>query len=198
MGDGPLPDEQMSSASLSPFFFSLPHNSLSSRYQDVLESSEIRPRATHPRRSRAGWGTPPPRSLPPAQPQATSSALGEVCSNGVLWCPWSSPRMIDGDPPQYRNERYARGKKGYNLILTGVAFMDSEFAFKSSGMGRRTVEYVHQAWAIDTSKLSSAAISRDTQKHYDVRTKCLAKFSSIYGPLPQKWEFGRRQDGWDK
>ncbi|KAE8808280.1 Exostosin-2 [Hordeum vulgare] len=138
--------------------------------------------------------------------------------------------MIDGDPPQYRNERYARGKKGYNLIRTGVAFMDSEFAFKrywseearegrdyvhknfncedllmnfmyangSSGMGRRTVEYVHPAWAIDTSKLSSVAISRDTQKHYDVRTKCLAKFSSIYGPLPQKWEFGRRQDGWDK
>ncbi|KAF6985890.1 hypothetical protein CFC21_003704 [Triticum aestivum] len=140
------------------------------------------------------------------------------------------PRMIDGDPPQYRNERYARGKKGYNLILTGAAFMDSEFAFKrywseeakegrdyvhknfncedllmnfmyanaSSGAGGRTVEYVHPAWAIDTSKLSSVAISRDTQKHYDVRTKCLAKFSSIYGPLPQKWEFGRRQDGWDK
>ncbi|XP_051208218.1 glucosamine inositolphosphorylceramide transferase 1 [Lolium perenne] len=138
------------------------------------------------------------------------------------------PRMIDGDPPQYRNERYARGKKGYNLILTGAAFMDSAFAFKrywseearegreyvhknfncedllmnfmyaNASSGGRTVEYVHPAWAIDTSKFSSVAISRDTQKHYDVRTSCLAKFTSLYGPLPQKWEFGRREDGWDK
>ncbi|KAK3134962.1 hypothetical protein QOZ80_5BG0412950 [Eleusine coracana subsp. coracana] len=139
------------------------------------------------------------------------------------------PRMIDGSPLQYRNERYARGKKGYNLILTGAAFMDSEFAFKkywsekaregrdyvhkhfncedllmnflyanASAGSSRTVEYVHPAWAIDTSKLSSVAISRDTQKHYDIRTDCLAKFSSIYGSLPHKWEFGMRQDGWDK
>ncbi|CAM0954245.1 unnamed protein product [Alopecurus aequalis] len=142
------------------------------------------------------------------------------------------PRMIDGDPPRYRNERYARGKKGYNLILTGAAFMDSAFAFSrywseearegreyvhknfncedllmnfmyanasaSTRTGARTVEYVHPAWAIDTSKFSSVAISRDTQKHYDVRTSCLAKFASLYGPLPQRWEFGKRQDGWDK
>uniref|UniRef100_I1PXH2 Glucosamine inositolphosphorylceramide transferase 1 n=2 Tax=Oryza glaberrima TaxID=4538 RepID=I1PXH2_ORYGL len=137
------------------------------------------------------------------------------------------PRMIDGDPLQYRNERYARGKKGYNLILTGAAFMDSEFAFSkywsqeakegrdyvhknfncedllmnflyANASSSRTVEYVHPAWAIDTSKLSSVAISRDTQKHYDIRTKCLAKFASIYGPLPQKWLFGMREDGWDK
>jgi hypothetical protein len=139
------------------------------------------------------------------------------------------PRMIDGKPLQYRNERYARGKKGYNLILTGAAFMDSEFAFKkywseearegrdyvhkhfncedllmnflyanASASSSRTVEYIHPAWAIDTSKFSSVAISRDTQKHYDIRTDCLAKFSSIYGFLPQKWEFGMRQDGWDK
>ncbi|KAJ1263842.1 hypothetical protein BS78_09G217900 [Paspalum vaginatum] len=137
------------------------------------------------------------------------------------------PRMIDGDPMQYRNERYARGKNGYNLILTGAAFMDSEFAFKTywseearegrdyvhknfncedllmnflyaNASSARTVEYVHPAWAIDTSKFSSVAISRDTQKHYDIRTKCLAKFSSIYGPLPRKWEFGIREDGWDK
>ncbi|KAI5017912.1 hypothetical protein ZWY2020_042800 [Hordeum vulgare] len=79
----------MRSASLSPFFFSLPHNSLSSRYQElqghrhdssVLESSEIRQRATHPRRSRAGCATPPPWSLPPAQPQATSC----LCPRGGL------------------------------------------------------------------------------------------------------------------
>ncbi|KAI5008857.1 hypothetical protein ZWY2020_009905 [Hordeum vulgare] len=79
----------MSSASLSPFFFSRPHNSLSSRYQElqghqhdssVLESSEIRQRATHPRRSRVGCATPPPWSLPPAQPQATSC----LCPRGGL------------------------------------------------------------------------------------------------------------------
>jgi hypothetical protein len=137
------------------------------------------------------------------------------------------PRMIDGNPMQYRNERYARGKNGYNLILTGAAFMDSEFAFKTywsekaregrdyvhknfncedllmnflyaNASSTRTVEYVHPAWAIDTSKLSSVAISRNTQKHYDIRTNCLTKFSSIYGPLPQKWEFGMREDHWDK
>ncbi|KAJ4787408.1 Glycosyltransferase family protein 64 protein C5 [Rhynchospora pubera] len=143
------------------------------------------------------------------------------------------PRLIDGDPLLYRNERYARGKNRYNLILTGAAFMDSQFAFnkywsEEAREGRdfvhknfncedllmnflyanssysnldygRTVEYVHPAWAIDTSKLSSAAISRNTQKHYDIRTKCLAKFKEIYGPLPiEKLEFGTRQDKWDK
>ncbi|KAJ3684751.1 hypothetical protein LUZ61_013915 [Rhynchospora tenuis] len=143
------------------------------------------------------------------------------------------PRLIDGDPLLYRNERYARGKNRYNLILTGAAFMDSQFAFNKywseearegiefvpknfncegllmnflyanssySNLGYgRTVEYVHPAWAIDTSKLSSAAISRNTQKHYDIRTKCLAKFKEIYDPLPlEKLEFGMRQDKWDK
>ncbi|KAI5012902.1 hypothetical protein ZWY2020_025168 [Hordeum vulgare] len=134
-----------------------------------------------------------------------ASALGEVCSNGVLWCTRRSPWMIDGDPPhefafkRYWSEEAREGRdyvhKNFNCEDLLMNFM---YANASSGMGRRTVEYVHPVWAIDTSKLSSVTISRDTQKHYDVRTKCLAKFSSIYGPLPQKWEFGRRQDGWDK
>ncbi|CAN6457151.1 unnamed protein product [Victoria cruziana] len=136
------------------------------------------------------------------------------------------PRLVDGKPLKYRNERYARKMNGYNMILTGAAFMDKEIAFERywSEMARegramvdrffncedvlmnflyanmsstRTVEYVHAAWAIDTSKLSTSAISRDTEEHYRKRTNCLMKFSEIYGHLPQKWMFASRQDGWD-
>ncbi|WOL03006.1 glycosyltransferase family protein 64 [Canna indica] len=137
------------------------------------------------------------------------------------------PRLIDGSPLQYRNERYARGKNGYNVILTGAAFMDCEYAFKkywseeasegrdfvdksfncedllmnflySNSSFERTVEYVHPAWAIDTSKFSTAAISRNTQVHYDIRTNCLSKFSALYGHLPSRWEFAKRLDSWDR
>lgn len=137
------------------------------------------------------------------------------------------PRLVDGTPLTYRNERYARSKKGYNMILTGAAFMDSEVAFQSywspeveqaravvddlfncedilmnfilaNQTAGRAVEYVHPAWAIDTSKLSSAAISRDTQGHYDKRTKCLKEFTRIFGGVPvRKWGFLSRKDGWD-
>jgi hypothetical protein len=137
------------------------------------------------------------------------------------------PRLIDGSPLKYRNERYARHRKGYNMILTGAAFVDSEVAFsrywsKEMDTGRalvdelfncedilmnfilanatsgRAVEYVHPAWAIDTSKLSSSAISRDTQGHYNKRTQCLLRFSQLYGGVPlKKWEFNSRNDGWD-
>lgn len=137
------------------------------------------------------------------------------------------PRLIDGSPLKYRNERYARSRKGYNMILTGAAFMDSDTAFskywsKESEPGRamvdklfncedilmnfilangtsdRAVEYVHPAWALDTSKLSSSAISRDTQGHYNKRTNCLLRFSELYGGVPlKKWEFNSRKDGWD-
>lgn len=138
------------------------------------------------------------------------------------------PRLIDGAPLTYRNERYARSKKGYNMILTGAAFMDSELAFakywspdaekaravvdklfncedilmnfilaNQTGL-ERAVEYVHPAWAIDTSKLSSSAISRNTQDHYDRRTKCLAEFQELFNGVPvKKWTFLGRKDGWD-
>ncbi|CAN6441738.1 unnamed protein product [Victoria cruziana] len=137
------------------------------------------------------------------------------------------PRLVNGKPLQYRNERFARKLNGYNMILTGAAFMDGEIAFKRywSEMAKegrvmvdkffncedvlmnfiyanlstsRTVEYVHPAWAIDTSKFSSVAISRDTGAHYRKRTNCLVKFTDLYGPLPsKKWQFGSRLDGWD-
>ncbi|KAG0573241.1 hypothetical protein KC19_VG161200 [Ceratodon purpureus] len=137
------------------------------------------------------------------------------------------PRLIDGAPLKYRNERYARSQSGYNLILTGAAFMDSEFAFAkywsqdaekaravvdrffncedilmnfilANQTTERAVEYVHPSWAIDTSKLSGAAISRDTQGHYDKRTKCLLQFSEIFNGVPlRKWDFLSRQDSWD-
>lgn len=137
------------------------------------------------------------------------------------------PRLLEGKPPKYRDERHARQRNGYNAILTGAAFMDGEAAFRrywseAAAQGRRiveesfncedvlmnflyanasgsarTVEYVHPAWAIDTSKFSAAAISRNTQAHYDVRTGCLSKFSAIYGPLPPRLEFGLREDRWD-
>ncbi|KAK1279886.1 hypothetical protein QJS04_geneDACA015161 [Acorus gramineus] len=138
------------------------------------------------------------------------------------------PRLVDGNPLKYRDERYARKKNGYNVILTGAAFMDSELAFKrywseeakegrdfvdhqfncedvlmnfltANASSSRTVEYVHPAWAIDTSKLSGVAISRNTQVHYKLRSDCLSKFSVLYGTHAlQKWEFGSRADGWDR
>lgn len=137
------------------------------------------------------------------------------------------PRLLEGNPLKYRDEKFARKRKSYNAILTGAAFIDSEFAFKqywsedaregravvdhylncedmlmnflfANASKSRTVEYVHPTWAIDTSKLSGAAISRNTQMHYKIRTDCLSKFSALYGPLSQqKWEFHGRGDGWD-
>ncbi|XP_077253112.1 glucosamine inositolphosphorylceramide transferase 1-like [Tasmannia lanceolata] len=137
------------------------------------------------------------------------------------------PRLIDGSPLKYRDEKYARTHMGYNMILTGAAFIDNRFAFEKywseeAKVGRevvdkyfncedvlmnflyanasssRTVEYVKPAWAIDTSKFSGVAISRNTQVHYQVRTDCLVKFSELYGSLAtRKWEFDGRHDGWD-
>ncbi|KAF9597045.1 hypothetical protein IFM89_015236 [Coptis chinensis] len=137
------------------------------------------------------------------------------------------PRLIGGSPLKYRDEKYARARGGYNMILTGAAFIDKNFAFKrywseEAKAGRelvdryfncedvllnflyvnasssRTVEYVRPAWAIDTSKFSGVAISRNTQVHYQIRSDCLLKFSEMYGNLAnRKWEFDRRNDGWD-
>ncbi|XP_010243162.1 PREDICTED: glycosyltransferase family protein 64 protein C5-like isoform X2 [Nelumbo nucifera] len=137
------------------------------------------------------------------------------------------PRLIDGNPLKYRDEKYARTHKGYNMILTGAAFVDSKVAFErywseeakagrevvdkyfncedvllnflyANASSSRTVEYVKPAWAIDTSKFSGAAISRNTQVHYRIRSDCLLKFSKMYGNLAnRKWEFDGRQDGWD-
>ncbi|KAK3422192.1 hypothetical protein EUGRSUZ_G02723 [Eucalyptus grandis] len=137
------------------------------------------------------------------------------------------PRLINGNPLKYRAERYARKHEGYNMILTGAAFIDSQLAFQKYNspqvrLGRelvdkyfncedvllnylyanasssRTVEYVKPAWAIDTSKFSGAAISRNTKVHYRIRSNCLAKFSQMYGGLAgRKWAFDARKDGWD-
>ncbi|KAF7811589.1 glycosyltransferase family protein 64 protein C5 [Senna tora] len=138
------------------------------------------------------------------------------------------PRLIGGSPLQYRAEKYARMHKGYNMILTGAAFIDSQVAFKrywseeakqgrdlvdklfncedvllnylyanASSPSSRIVDYVRPAWAIDTSKFSGAAISRNTQVHYMLRSQCLVKFSEVYGSLGPKWDFGSRKDGWD-
>jgi hypothetical protein len=136
------------------------------------------------------------------------------------------PRLAEGNLLEYRNERYARRQAGYNMILTGAAFMDHELAFekywsKEAEIGRQTVDhffncedvllnflfanasstitvdYVKPAWAIDMSKFSGVAISRNTQAHYHVRSTCLANFSAIYGNLAPKRFFNSRGDGWD-
>ncbi|KAL4332764.1 hypothetical protein GQ457_07G018890 [Hibiscus cannabinus] len=137
------------------------------------------------------------------------------------------PRFVDGSRLEYSGERYARKNKGYNMILTGAAFMDSQVALKrywseQAKPGRevvdtffncedvlmnflyanaslsKTVEYVRPAWAIDTSKLSSAAISRDTNGHYKIRSECLRKFTDMYGSMSgRRWEFDSRKDHWD-
>lgn len=145
------------------------------------------------------------------------------------------PRLIAGSPLKYRAEKFARMHKGYNMILTGAAFIDSQVAFKRywseeakqgrdlvdkyfncedvllnylyanasssssslSSSSSRTVDYVRPAWAIDTSKFSGAAISRNTQVHYKLRSQCLVRFSDMYGSLGPKCEFNSRKDGWD-
>ncbi|KAK3011882.1 hypothetical protein RJ639_012908 [Escallonia herrerae] len=137
------------------------------------------------------------------------------------------PRFISGSPLEYRGEKHARNHKGYNMILTGAAFIDSRVAFErywseDAKVGRevvdkyfncedvllnylyanastsKAVEYVKPAWAIDTSKFSGVAISRNTQAHYRVRSNCLLKFSKMHGSLTnRKAEFNVRKDGWD-
>ncbi|KAA8539216.1 hypothetical protein F0562_025908 [Nyssa sinensis] len=137
------------------------------------------------------------------------------------------PRLIDGSRLKYRGEKHARRHKGYNMILTGAAFIDSSVAFErywseeakagrevvekyfncedvllnylyANASSLKTVEYVKPAWAIDTSKFSGAAISWDTKVHYRIRSNCLLKFSEMYGSLTnRKNEFNWRKDGWD-
>ncbi|RRT80235.1 hypothetical protein B296_00005662 [Ensete ventricosum] len=138
------------------------------------------------------------------------------------------PRLAEGRPLRYRDEKYAQRRRGYNMILTGAAFMDHKVAFgrywsqearigrkivdeyfncedvlmnflyANASSSRKTVEYVKASWAVDTSKFSGVAISRNTQAHYEVRSDCLAKFTEVYGDLAaNKWRFGSRKDGWD-
>ncbi|KAL6578170.1 Glucosamine inositolphosphorylceramide transferase 1 [Orobanche minor] len=139
------------------------------------------------------------------------------------------PRLVSGPRLKYRGEKYARGHNGYNVILTGAAFVDGRSAFgrywsREAGVGRElvdgyfncedvlmnylyansssgslsVVEYVRPAWAVDTSKLSGVAISRNTGAHYGLRSKCLTRFAGMYGSLSgRKVRFGRRKDGWD-
>ncbi|KAM7265690.1 hypothetical protein ACFE04_003373 [Oxalis oulophora] len=137
------------------------------------------------------------------------------------------PRLVNSIPLTYRAEKYARSHHGYNLILTGAAFIDSQFAFEKywsdeAKPGRDlvdkyfncedvllnylyanssltpTVEYVRPPFAVDTSKLSGVAISRNTDEHYKIRSNCLQKFSELYGSiLGRKSEFNGRKDGWD-
>lgn len=137
------------------------------------------------------------------------------------------PRLVNGNPLEYRAEKHARNHKGYNMILTGAAFIDSQVAFKrywseeakagreivdkyfncedvllnylyANASSSETVEYVKPAWTVDMSKFSNVAISRNTQMHYRVRSNCLAKFSEMYGSITdRKLGFKRRKDGWD-
>lgn len=137
------------------------------------------------------------------------------------------PRLAEGNPLTYRDERYARERLGYNMILTGAAFIDAQLGFgryysKEAAEGRefvdehfncedvllnflyanatsssRAVEYVKASWTIDTSKFSGVAISKNTNVHYQVRSQCLVKFAGLYGNLASKWGFGSRGDGWD-
>ncbi|KAK4754551.1 hypothetical protein SAY87_002655 [Trapa incisa] len=138
------------------------------------------------------------------------------------------PRLVAGSPLEYRAEKYARANRGYNMILTGAAFIDLRLAFErywsaeaktgreivdkffncedvllnylyaNASTSTRTVEYIKPAWAIDTSKFSGAAISKNTKVHYGIRSKCLIRFSEMYGGLDaRKWEFNGRKDGWD-
>ncbi|KAJ0982884.1 hypothetical protein J5N97_011139 [Dioscorea zingiberensis] len=109
-------------------------------------------------------------------------------------------------------------ENGYNMILTGAAFIDGKLALTGTGVSRqrkegnlltrnltqvgtkpgKTVEYVRPSWAIDTSKFTGAAISKNTQVHYQIRSECMVKFAKLYGSVAvNKWSFNGRTDGWD-
>ncbi|KAJ0982966.1 hypothetical protein J5N97_011221 [Dioscorea zingiberensis] len=112
------------------------------------------------------------------------------------------------------------------MILTGAAFIDGKLAFdrywsEQAKEGRefvdkkfncedvllnflyvnaskpgKTVEYVRPSWAIDTSKFTGAAISKNTQVHYQIRSECMVKFAKLYGSVAvNKWSFNGRTDG---
>ncbi|XP_076940683.1 glucosamine inositolphosphorylceramide transferase 1-like [Bidens hawaiensis] len=139
------------------------------------------------------------------------------------------PRLVNGlGPLEYRGEKHARKFSGYNMILTGAAFIDHQAAFErywsdEAAAGRAvvdkvfncedvlmnflyanatsssSVEYVKPVWALDTSKFSGVAISENTQAHYRVRSGCLDKFTVVYGGISDRLvEFSRRKDGWDQ
>ncbi|GAB4842211.1 Glucosamine inositolphosphorylceramide transferase 1 [Ancistrocladus abbreviatus] len=150
-----------------------------------------------------------------------------ICREHPDWIVGFYPQLIRGSPLKYRDQKYARGDNGYNMILKGAAFIDSQLAFKrywseearpgrmvvdkyfnfedvllnylsANASSSPTVEYVKPAWATDTSKFSSVAISRDTNMHYRMRSECLSKFSELYGSISnRKSEFNSRKDGWD-
>ncbi|KAK6144699.1 hypothetical protein DH2020_021519 [Rehmannia glutinosa] len=55
------------------------------------------------------------------------------------------PRLVSGTRLKYRGEKHARRHSGYNMILTGAAFVDSQFAFerywsKDAEAGRALVD----------------------------------------------------------
>lgn len=55
------------------------------------------------------------------------------------------PRLVEGSVLKYDGEKYARKLKGYNMILTGAAFIDAQLAFerywsKEAKAGRKVVD----------------------------------------------------------
>ncbi|KAI3851876.1 hypothetical protein MKW98_019875 [Papaver atlanticum] len=128
------------------------------------------------------------------------------------------PRLVAGSPLRYRNERFARKRKGYNMILTGAAFIDRTKAFETywgeeakegreivdkffncedvllnflyanSSSSSQAVEYVKPSWVVDMSKFSGVAISGNTQVHENIRSDCIAKFTEIYGSI-DNWKW---------
>ncbi|KFK24896.1 hypothetical protein AALP_AA8G038800 [Arabis alpina] len=125
------------------------------------------------------------------------------------------PRFVD-QTMTYSAEKFARSHNGYNMILTGAAFMDAGLAFgvyqsDKAKIGRefvdkqfncedvllnflyanasgsgKAVEYVRPSLAIDTSKFSGVAISGNTNQHYKKRSECLRRFSDLYGRLSDR------------
>ncbi|KAE8721549.1 Glycosyltransferase family protein 64 protein C5 [Hibiscus syriacus] len=112
-----------------------------------------------------------------------------------IMMPWAA--FID---TQVAFERYwsKQAKAGREVVDMKFNCEDVLMNFLyANASSSKTVEYVRPAWAIDTSKLSSAAISRDTNTHYKIRSECLRKFTDMYGSMSgRRWEFGSRKDHW--
>ncbi|XP_057789424.1 glucosamine inositolphosphorylceramide transferase 1-like [Salvia miltiorrhiza] len=99
---------------------------------------------------------------------------------------------------RYWSEEAEAGRAVVDRLFNCEDVLMNYLYANASSSGGAVVEYVRPAWAIDTSKFSGVAISRNTQAHYGVRSKCLKEFAGMYGNLShKKSEFSRRKDGWD-
>ncbi|KAL8251759.1 hypothetical protein R6Q59_035452 [Mikania micrantha] len=99
---------------------------------------------------------------------------------------------------RYWSEEAEAGRSAVDAVFNCEDVLMNFLFANATRASRGYVEYVKASWAIDTSKLSGVAISENTQSHYRVRSKCIERFTALYGRISDRMvEFSRRKDGWD-